>query len=134
VIKVIIAIVLFAHGVGHSLGLLQVFKVAVVNPSWNGSSWVLSGSVETPLIQAVGVVVWTMAIVGFAAAAAVMLGWLPGAWWAPMAMVSAVASLVGLALFPVAFPTTSTIGALVVDLAVLYATMWAHWTPAQLAG
>ncbi len=36
-------------------------------------------------------------------------------------------------MFPLAFPTTSTIGALVVDVAVLAAALWFHWAPSDLA-
>jgi hypothetical protein len=132
-VKVVIAVVLLAHGIGHSLGLLQVLKVAVVNPQWNGDSWLLSGTAGTTLTHAIGVSLWTIAIVGFAAAAAVVVGWLPASWWQPVAIVSAVVSLVGLALFPAAFPTFSTVGALVVDLAVLAAIFWARWAPSELA-
>ena len=38
-----IALVLLAHGIGHSMGLLQIFNVASVNPQWNGDSWLLTG-------------------------------------------------------------------------------------------
>jgi hypothetical protein len=27
-----------AHGIGHGMGLLQLFKVATVNPQWHGDS------------------------------------------------------------------------------------------------
>ena len=32
-LKVVIALVLLAHGIRHSMGMLQVLKVATVNPS-----------------------------------------------------------------------------------------------------
>jgi hypothetical protein len=133
-IKIIVAALLLAHGLGHSMGLLQVFKVAVVNPQWNGDSWLLTGPIGTTLSQAIGVVVWTIAIVGFAAASAVVFGWLPGAWWQPLAIGSAVISLAGLLLFPTAFPTFSTLGALAVNVAVIVAVLWFHWMPSDVAG
>lgn len=129
--KVAIALVLLAHGIGHSMGLLQIFKVASVNPSWNGDSWLLTGTLGTTATQAVGGVVWTAAIVGFAALAGTVVGWLPSTWFQPLAVGSSVVSLAGLLLFPVAFPTFSTIGALLVDLAVLTATVWYGWLPEQ---
>lgn len=130
--KFVIALVLLAHGIGHSLGLLQIFKVASVNPQWNGDSWLLTGTLGTTATQAVGGVLWTAAIIGFAAVAATVVGWLPAAWFQPLAVGSAVASLAGLLLFPVAFPTFSTIGALVVDVAVLAATIWYGWLPEEV--
>ena len=131
--KVVVALVLLAHGIGHSMGLLQVFKVATVNPAWDGDSWILTGMAGKMATQAVGGLLWTAAIVGFAALAASLLGWLPAAWFTPLAIGSAVVSLASLLLFPIAFPTFSTIGALVVDLAVLVAVTWYHWQPSDLA-
>lgn len=129
--KVVIALVLVAHGIGHSMGLLQIFKVASGNPAWDGESWLLTGAVGTTFTQVVGGVLWIAAIVGFAALAASVMGWLPIDWFRPLAIGSAVVSLAGLVLFPIAFPTFSTIGALVVDLAVLAATIWYGWLPDQ---
>jgi hypothetical protein len=133
-LKIVIALILFAHGVGHSIGLLQVFKVTSVNPAWNGESWLLTGVVGSTATQAVGATLWTTAMVGFVALAAVVLGWLPPSWWTPLAIVASVASLSGLVLFPVAFPTFSSIGAFVVDAAVLVAVLWFHWVPGEFAG
>jgi hypothetical protein len=129
VLRILIALILVAHGVGHSMGLLAVFRVATVNPAWDGSSWLLTGPTGKMATQAVAVLLWTAAIVGFTALAAVVLGWLPSAWFTPLAVGSAVVSLVSLLLFPAAFPPFSTIGALVVDLAVLGAVGWYHWLP-----
>lgn len=131
-LKIVIGLVLLAHGIGHSMGILQVFKVATVNPQWQGDSWILGGIAGTTVVQAIGVAVWTLAIVGFVLLAGVVVGWLPEAWWQPLAIGSAAVSLVGLVLFPVAFPLFSTIGALVVDVAVLAAVLWYHWTPGDL--
>lgn len=132
-VRIVIGLLLVAHGIGHSMGLLQVFRVATVNPAWSGDSWLITGAVGPTATQAVGVVLWTAALVGFVALGAVVFGWLPTAWWGPLAIASSVVSLAGIVLFPVAFPTFSTIGAVVVDLAVLAAVLWLDWTPADLA-
>ena len=130
--KIVIALVLLGHGIGHSMGLLGIFKVATVNPAWNGDSWLLSDPAGRFATQVVGGLLWTAAILGFTALAAIVLGWLPTTWFTPLAIGSAVVSLVGLLLFPVAFPPFSTIGALAVDLAVLIAVGWYHWLPSDL--
>jgi hypothetical protein len=130
-LKIVIALVLLAHGIGHSMGLLQLFKVATVNPQWHGDSWILTGPAGTTVTQVVGGLLWTGAIVGFAALAVTVLGWLPASWFPPLAVGSAVVSLAGLLLFPIAFPTFSTLGALAVDVAVLVAAVWYHWVPAD---
>ena len=131
--KIIIAVVLLAHGIGHSMGPLQLFKVSAVNPSWNGDSWLLTGNLGSSITQVVGVTLWLAAIVAFTLLAGVVMGWLPASWWAPLGLIGAIVSLVGVLLFPVAFPTFSTIGAIAVDAAVLAAVLWFHWAPADLA-
>src|SRR5262245_31958662 len=132
-LRYLIALVLVSHGIGHSIGILQTLRLATINPTWNGDSWLLSGVAGNALANAVWIVLWTASLVGFVLAGGVVLGWLPADWWRPLAVGSSLCSLVGILLFPLAFPTTSTIGALVVDLAVLGAVLWADWTPADLA-
>lgn len=131
-VKIALAVLLLAHGIGHSMGVLQVLKVATVNPGWDGESWLLTGPAGTTWTHAVGVLLWTVSMIGFAALAATVVGWLPGSMFNSIAIGSASASLLGLLLFPIAFPTFSTIGALVVDLAVLAAVTWYHWQPSDL--
>lgn len=131
-LKIVVALILLGHGLGHSMGPLQTFKVATVNPAWNGDSWILSGAAGPTVTQLVGVVVWTAALVGFVVLAGVVVGWLPITWWPPVAISSAVASMVGLLLFPAAFPPLSTVGALAVNVAVLVAVLWADWSPSDL--
>ena len=132
-LKVVIALVLVSHGIGHSMGLLQVFKVATVNPHWNGDSWLLTGPAGPTVTHIIAVSVWTLAIVGFAVLGAVVLGWLPEAWFAPLAVASSLVSLAGLFLFPAAFPVFSTIGALVANVVVLVAVLWFNWMPSDLS-
>jgi hypothetical protein len=127
--RIVIGLVLLGHGIGHSMGPLQVFKVATVNPLWDGDSWILGRVVGPSAVQGLGVVLWTVALIGFVVAAAVFMGWLPMGWWQPVAVGSSVASLIGLVLFPAAFPVFSTIGAAAVDVAVLVAVLGFHWLP-----
>ena len=130
-IKFVIGLVLIAHGIGHSMGILGVFKVAQVNPAWQGDSWALTSLAGDSVTQLVGAVLWSVAMIGFIALGLVVFGWLPAGWWQPLAIVSSIASLLGVVLFPMAFPTFSTVGAVVVDLAVLYA-VWSGWLPSDL--
>jgi len=132
-LRIVIGLVLLGHGIGHSIGLLGMFKVATVNPAWNGDSWLLTGPAGPTLTQGVGVVLWTVSMIGFAALAGILFGWLPLTWWVPVAVVASLASLAGVLFFPVAFPTVSTIGAVAVDVAVLVAVFGYHWSPSDLA-
>ena len=130
-IKIVLALILFAHGIGHVMGPLKVFNLATINPQWQGDSWLLGG-LGVGVTNVVGVVLWLSAFVGFSALAAVVLGWLPAEWWSPLAVFSSVASLAGVLLFPLAFPTFSTIGAVAVDLVVL-ASVVLNWSVVEQA-
>ncbi len=132
-LRIVIGLALLAHGIGHSMGLLGMFKVATANPAWNGDSWLLTAPAGSTVANAVGVVVWTVSMVGFAVLAGVVFGWLPESWWVPLAVVSSIASLAGVLFFSTAFPAFSTIGAVAIDVVVLVAVVWFHWTPADLA-
>ena len=132
-VRIVIALVLAAHGIGHIMGIVQVLNVARVNPSWDGRSWLLSDAAGSAVTDAVGVALWSIALAGFVVLAGVVLGWLPEGWWAPLAVTASIASIAGLVLFPTAFPTFSTLGAAIVDAAVLVGVLWYHWTPADLA-
>ena len=66
-VKVVIAVVLFAHAIGHVLGPLQVAKVATVNPTWAGDSWLLTGVTGQTLSNIVGLVLWVAGLTGHAA-------------------------------------------------------------------
>jgi hypothetical protein len=131
-VKLVIAAVLLAHGIGHSIGILRTLGLATVNPQWDGRSWLLSGPVAPSAANILGMALWAVAMVGFISAAAIVMGWLPVGWWQPVAVISSIASLAGLVIFPLAFPTFSTIAALVVDAIVLAAVLWFRWTPADL--
>ena len=37
-VKIAVAVLLLAHGIGHSMGLLQIARIATVNPGWDGRS------------------------------------------------------------------------------------------------
>jgi hypothetical protein len=131
-LRVLVALVLLAHGIGHVLGPLQVLRISTVNPEWHGDSWLLSG-LGTTATQLAGLFIWFVALAGFVAVAAVVMGWLPADWWAPLAIGSSVVSLIGIGLFPTAFPTFSTIGAVAIDVVVVIAVTWLSWTPAALS-
>jgi hypothetical protein len=132
-VKLILALVLVAHGIGHSMGILGVFRLSTINPAWHGDSWLLTGAIGTGPAQAIGIVLWTASIVGFALLAGIVMGWVTDAWWQPLAIASSVASLVAIAIFPLAFPAFSTLAAAVVDVVLLVAVVWMAWAPSELA-
>jgi hypothetical protein len=130
-VNLIVAVVLFAHGVGHVMAPMQIARIATVNPDWGGDSWLLTGPMGSTLTHAVAIVLWLLALVGFVLLAGVVLGWLPSSWWVPLAIGSSVVSLVAIVLFPQAMPAASVVGAVAVDVAVLVAVTWLQWSPSS---
>lgn len=127
-LNLIIGIVLIAHGIGHSLGYFPIFGWATA-AGWSGDSWALTGPLGTPVANAIAIVLWTVALVGFVAAGLGILGFaVPGAWIRPLAVVAAIASIAGVVLFWDAFPSiVSKVGAIAIDIAVLWAVFVGHW-------
>jgi len=127
-LKLIIGLVLIAHGIGHVLGLFPIAGWAKAD-GWTADSWVLSGPVGVSATHALGAVLWIVALVGFVVAGVGVLGFaVPAAWIRPAAVIASVASLIAIGLFWDALPSmTSKIGAIGVDLVVLWAVVIGHW-------
>lgn len=127
-LKIFIGLVFLVHGVGHSLGYFPVFGWAK-SEGWSSESWILTGPVGPTIANAISLVLWTIPSVGFVLAGLGVLGiGIPADWIRPLALVSAVVSIVAIALFWDALPALSSkIGALAVDVAVLWAVVVAQW-------
>lgn len=130
-LTLILAVVLFAHGVGHVLFLAPALRVA----DWagqTGHSWLLTATMGDSPSRAIAAVIWTASIVLFVAGAA---GLLAGqAWWRPITVAGAIVSLVGLVVFWDGIATTSAVFAIVVDVLVLVALVVAHWPSTDAIG
>lgn len=126
--RVIVALLVGAHGVGHILFLLPLWGMA----DWGQSarSWLLG---EGWLAKGVGSVIWIVAIVGFTAVAFGLLRQTD--WWRTIAIIAAAVSTLGLLLFWASPPGSPVVSALVFNLLVLGALLIFHWPPAvELAG
>ncbi|MFN2191005.1 MAG: hypothetical protein ACK2UG_01505 [Candidatus Promineifilaceae bacterium] len=128
----LIAIVFFIHGIGHIMCILPALGLDA-SPTWNSYSWLLTNLIGQKAANVVGIIIWLAAIVGFLLAALALLGWgVPYAWWRPLAVVSAVISLIGVILFWNAFASWfNKAGAITVDLAVLVGLLVLHWPAEQ---
>ena len=128
--RIILSLVILAHGIGHVLFLAPCLGIA----QWGQSaqSWLLTGVLgETPT-RVVGSVVWLAAVVGFAAAGAGLLG--QQTWWRAVAVGAAGVSLLGLLLFARGGNTQPLLSAGLMDVAILVALLWAQWPSADLVG
>ena len=118
-LKIAVAVVLLAHGIGHSMGLLQLccqggHRQPALEPVIVDLTGILGattkprrrlGSCGRPLSRLRG-------------AGRVVIGWLPVAWFQPLA----IGCCGGLACWPAAIPDRipvfGSVGALVIDVAV----------------
>jgi hypothetical protein len=128
----IIAIVFFVHGIGHIMCIMPALGMNV-SPTWNSNSWLLTDMLGQRVTNGLAVIIWMLAVIGFLLAALALPGWgVPHEWWRPLAVVSAVISLVGIVLFWNAFVTWfNKAGAISVDLAVLIGLLVMQWPAEQ---
>ena len=123
-VKVVVAGVLAAHGVGHVLGWMPALGVASFE-GVSSRSWALTGVLGDGGARMAGGILFVVPMVGFLAAAVGLLTGQP--WWRQAAVGSASISLLATALYPQAFTTGSTVGSVAVNVAVLYGILVAGW-------
>ena len=124
VVKVVVAGVLGAHGIGHVMGWMPPLGLARFEGVASGS-WLLSGVAGEGVTRVLAVGLFVLPTAGFVVAAAGLLLGQP--WWRSVAVASAVTSLAASALYPQALPLGSTIGSLAVNGAVLLGVLVAGW-------
>ncbi|HRL14685.1 MAG TPA: hypothetical protein PKX07_22575 [Aggregatilineales bacterium] len=126
-LRIILALVIGAHGIGHILFLIPLLGIA----EWGQPqrSWLLTGESAARVI---GGALWVVVILAFGAAVIGLLG--QQGWWRTAAVIGAVISMIGLVLFwtmPVSAPVIS---ALVFNLLVLGALLIVHWPSVDAVG
>jgi hypothetical protein len=130
-IKILIALTVFAHGVGHVLFLVPALGIA----TWagqTGDSWLLTGTFGPTMTRAIAAIVWAAAIVLFVGGVA---GFLTGAeWWRAVTLAGAVVSAVGIAAMWGGIAMSSALFALGFDAVIVVALVWAHWPAVDLVG
>jgi hypothetical protein len=130
-IRIGLALVVFAHGVGHVLFLGPVLGLG----NWadqTGESWILTGPIGEPATRAIATVLWSAVIVLFVAGVGGFLGGTE--WWRTMTVAAAALSIVGIVAFWGGIASSSAIFALVADAVILGALLVAHWPSTELAG
>jgi hypothetical protein len=130
-LKLVLAVVVLAHGVGHVLFLGPTLRVG----EWAGQtahSWLLTGTLGDSAARAIAAVIWTATIALFVAGVA---GYLTdAAWWRGVTVAGSVVSIVGLVLFWDGIATSSAVFALAFDAVLLLALLVAHWPAAEPVG
>jgi hypothetical protein len=130
-LRIVVALVVFAHGVGHILFLGPVVGLG----NWagqTGQSWLLTGALGDAGTRAIATLTWSAVIVLFVAGVS---GFLIGAdWWRGATIAASALSIAGIVVFWNGIATTNAIFALVTDLVILGALLVARWPSSELAG
>lgn len=122
-IRILIAGALFVHAIGHTLGFWMPAR-----------SWLFPNAGE-PASRMISSIFWILAALGFLAALLGFLGVLvPSGLWRPLAVGAALVSILGIVLFWNTWPVFNTIGALGMNLVVLFTQLWFHWPPTSMFG
>jgi hypothetical protein len=139
VVKLIVGAALLLHGLGHG-GALGALIWIDRRPGTDTGGWQAARSWAFPALASttattVASVFWVLAMIGFVAAAMALWGFLlPADVWRPVAVVSAIVSLLGIALFIGTWPPFNTVAALGMNVAVLVALLWLHWPSQAMLG
>ena len=136
-IRIIIAGVLFLHGIAHVGPLI----VVLTHDRWKDTgawkrarSW-LAASLAPSLATALASTLYIFSLLGFVAAALSFWGVvIPGDAWRSLALIASIISTLGILLFLGTWPIFNTLAALAVNVAVLITQLWTHWPPFAMFG
>ncbi len=94
--RIIIAIFLFVHAIGHAQGIvasLGVFKFG----NWNTRSWLFDGLLGQRGSQTLAIALFSICVLGFLATAFSFLGiGIPHQYWRNLAIIFSIPSVLGL--------------------------------------
>lgn len=111
--RIVLAVVLIAHGIGHVLGVLAP---SLGDDQWSLRSWLL----PDPTPEWIGMVAYAAAAALFVLAGLAAVGILPERNLRRLTETAAIVSLLALLFWWYAFPSIwSNVGAIVVDVVVL---------------
>ncbi|MBX3066726.1 MAG: hypothetical protein KF726_27345 [Anaerolineae bacterium] len=129
-LRMILAVLIAAHGIGHVLFLMPLLGVTE-SSAWGQSarSWLLTGDTAAKVI---GGAIWIVAIVAFCATAYGL--WMQQSWWRTTAVIGAIISALGLLLFWANPVSSSTVWALLFNIAVVGALVIVHWPSSEIVG
>ena len=129
-IRIIVAITLIGHGIGHVVGFLAPWtnsKLGFPEFAFNQSTWLLPG--EVVMISTIGKifgVIWLLSMGAFFAAAIGLLE--KQEWWTTIAIIASILSMIAVVPWWNSFTPgiMSKRSAVLVDILVLIA-LWGPW-------
>jgi hypothetical protein len=128
-VRIIYAIVIFVHGIGHSMGVMPLFGLG--SETWHSDSWLLTNLLGKQVTRVLGALIWAATTFGFLAVGLGIFGWgIPQSAWRTLAIVFSLVSLAGLFFFWNAFAAFfNKAGAIMVDLVCLIGILLFNWPP-----
>lgn len=130
VIRWIVTIAVFAHGVGHVLFALLFAGAMKLDAS--GHSWLLTGVLGDGATRAVATLAAVIVTLAFAIAAGGIAT--QATWWRGLAIGAAIGSIVLVAAMWDGLPTSPAIAALVFDGVLVAALVLVRWPSPDLIG
>jgi hypothetical protein len=129
-LRIILALVVGAHGIGHILFLVPSLGIA----DWGQStqSWLLTNALGDTLTRLIGAAIWLLGTLGFGVATFGIFT--QTEWWRSLTVASSIVSIVGLALFWANPAASSAFFAFAFDAAVLVALLVFHWPSTTVVG
>lgn len=126
-LRIILSLLIGAHGIGHILFLLPLLGIA----DWGvpSRSWLITGETSARLI---GSLFWVVAIIGFSIAVYGL--WKQETWWRSATLFAAVISTIGLALFWVTPVSSPLVSALIFNLVAMIALFIVHFPSVEAVG
>lgn len=125
--RLVLALVIAAHGIGHTLFLAGLWGFAHSGQSTR--SWLLSSDTG---VRLVGSLLWAVVTIGFCLVAYGL--WSQQPWWRSAAIAFAILSALGLIVFwanPISSPV---VFALAFNILVLAALLVVHWPDVEVVG
>ena len=119
-LKIIIALVLLMHGIGHVMGIFAAWTT--VPMGFSDNSWLLSSGVtiSSPIGRACSLIWLAAALVTVAAGGGMLTN---QEWWRSLALAGAILSLAAFIPWATVAPSGSVAGAIVVDVLTLVALL-----------
>jgi hypothetical protein len=128
--RLLLAVVVGAHGIGHTLFLFSC--LGVPNLGQSTRSWLLTNLIGDGGARAVGGLLWLVATLAFIA---VGIGlYRQEEWWRTLSIIAAVLSVIGLALFWSNPATGPAVSALIFNVVVLVVLLVVRWPPQSVIG
>jgi hypothetical protein len=130
IIRWIVAVVVFSHGVGHLLFAPLLSGAMKLDAS--GHSWLMTGALGDGPTRAVASIVALAVLAAFVIVAGGVA--LQTTWWRGLAIAASVASIALVVIMWDGLPASPAAWAVAFDVVVLGALLLAHWPSSELIG